>query len=160
MTLTLCSAITIILLAIAYQDFKDRAVYWWLYAILFLVLGSSVLLLKTFNLEVILINLSFLIVQYLGVIFYFSIKKRKLTLLLLEEIGLGDILYIFTIALFLPNLDFLLVYGVGLFSALIWFLTMILIKKQATIPLAGIFSLVQIILLWLSSSDIEFLTNL
>lgn len=160
MTLTLCSAITIILLAIAYQDFKDRAVYWWLYAILFLVLGSTVLLLKTFNLEVILINLSFLIVQYLGVIFYFSIKKRKLTLLLLEEIGLGDILYIFTIALFLPNLDFLLVYGVGLFSALIWFLTMILIKKQATIPLAGIFSLVQIILLWLSSSDIEFLTNL
>ena len=91
---------------------------------------------------------------------YFSIKRKKLILLLLEEIGLGDIIYILTIALLLSSKLFFLIYGVGLLSAFIWFLVMLLIKKQITIPLAGIFCLVHIILLWISWSDIEFLSNL
>ena len=128
---------------IIYQDFKDRAVYWWLYLLFFVILLVFSIYHNPVELVNRVINLSFLVIQYLGVILYYWIKTRKSRLILNEEFGLGDAIFLVSIALTIETTFFIYLYLGGLITSILWCIIMYLKNKELpTIPLAGILTLV------------------
>jgi hypothetical protein len=155
--------VTIILVLgiIAYQDFKERMVWFWLYILFFIIFFLDSFFSNTYELKYVLINTVFLILQYVGVCIYYSLKKKKITFLLKDEIGLGDVLLLLTLCFCLPTLVFIFVYFCGLFLAIIWYVFQVLVKKKnITIPLAGIFAITLINLQIIKYLDCEKYLNL
>ncbi|MBS1520708.1 MAG: hypothetical protein JST50_06925 [Bacteroidetes bacterium] len=128
---------------IFFQDIKSRSVYW----ILFPALTGLLLGLRYFqnsgsilNWQSALFNVGFLIVQLLLVTFYFSIKNRKLTNITNELLGLGDVLFILSIAFYLPIFNYLFFYIVSLITVLASWICWqsITSNNNKHIPLAGL----------------------
>lgn len=144
--------ITIVLLCfLAYQDFRFRAISWWLIPLLlvcFVGKGMSELSWQTYLLGF-GVNLTFVAIQLLVVFLYFSLKQRKLIRLVNEQIGLGDILFFVVMAAAFSPLYFVLVYTISLLLVLLFWLSskLFLNRKNALIPLAGGQSLVVLIAL-------------
>lgn len=148
--------LVIVFLAICYQDFKERAVYWWLYLLVFVLFSLEALLRKSFHLQESLINLGFLSIQYIVVIVYFGIKNGEFKWFLLDDFGLGDAVLIITLAVFLPNDFFLFVYLSSLISSLLWVVVMNKItSKSYSIPLAGVLSIVMVLITTLSYVKVD-----
>lgn len=128
------------LLAIAYFDFKMRAVYTWLFP----VLGLSLLLLKMQELRPVLIdkqigiNFFFLFLQFAGLQLYFKIKTGLWGQIMDKKMGWGDVVFLLCIALYLP---FLLFFAFYVFSLIVILgITACLPKWRMStvgIPLAG-----------------------
>ena len=144
----------ILFVFIAYQDFKDRAVYWWLYALVFVAFTISKIYTGQYNYEFALINGLFLILQYLLVIIYFSLKNRKMTWLLTDQFGLGDALLIFVLACFMNTSDFLFIYLVSLIASVIWVGYKYLKEKQTpSVPLAGVMAIASLMIIVSNYTD-------
>jgi hypothetical protein len=131
-----------ILLVILVQDLKSRAVYWILFPVLIIVL----LLLNYFQYrslsaiwQPVLINMGFLLLQLILVSAYFSIKHGRWINITDSLLGLGDILFLLSVASYLSAVNFLFFYVVSLililFGWLVW--QPQTGKKDKTIPLAG-----------------------
>lgn len=125
----------------AYQDIRDREVFW----VLFPLLGTSLAL--TFGLQVgmsliamtILINLVLTtgMVLLLWAVTKFLFKKPFLNV----SFGLGDLLLLYVLALGFPTMTFVyLLVGSLLFSLVAFFLMKILLQTK-TVPLAGLMGL-------------------
>lgn len=132
---------TILLLAlgaIAYQDIKDRWVWWFLYPITAYV-GGVLYSLESFMdvyLYAILINLSMLGLVFLFVYGYARLIAKKP---FKEMIGLGDLMLFMALAVSFPPWSFLVIV---FFSSIFAMAVHELIKKkQTTIPAAGYISL-------------------
>jgi hypothetical protein len=83
-------------------------------------------------------NCLFLVLQFLLVSVYFSIKNRHWVNITSELLGWGDILLPLTIAFYLSVLNFLFFYIVSLVvSLLIWVIWQMIAGKSKQIPLAG-----------------------
>lgn len=137
------------LLVVIYQDFKERLISWWLVPLLFVsfVLGhysESVME----SLTKVVSNWSFLLLQYLLLSLYFSIKQKVWVNIANQYIGWGDIWFLVMIAFAFSFIHFILVFVSGLvFSLLLFFiLKSTKIIKQKTVPLAGTFSVYLIII--------------
>ncbi|MFC5048365.1 hypothetical protein ACFSTE_13510 [Aquimarina hainanensis] len=125
---------------IAYQDFKDRKVYGFVFFVLIGLLG--VLHFQNVNhinfLYAVLINLGVLIV-IIGTLYVYNLIRIQRPFF--EEVfGLGDLLFFLVLGVSFPTITFiiLLVFSL-LFSVVTWFV----VKKRAkhnTIPLAGYMS--------------------
>ncbi|MEE1945900.1 hypothetical protein VRU48_12335 [Pedobacter sp. KR3-3] len=134
-------AVWIVLLAIAYQDFKFRAVYWWLFVLLMaglsalMVLESSAGSIGT-NL---LYNGSFLGVQLLFLTLYFSFKQKKLVNIFADYFGLGDLLFLLSITVYLSFLNYLFFYLFSLLAVILVSIGSRVLSKNSNpkIPLAG-----------------------
>ncbi|WP_333575423.1 hypothetical protein [Sphingobacterium sp.] len=133
-------SIAVLLIGIAYQDFKQRAVS----IVLFLLLA---ILLLVFNLTKsywqdcypdILANIVFLALQMGAILIYFRIKEGQWGRIMDRKLGWGDIAFLLCILLYMPFLNFFLFHIVSLITALL----IAMVNKnwrdpQKGIPLAG-----------------------
>lgn len=130
------SAIHILLLGrMAWEDFKERAIYLFWFPVLFLVWYFSIGLVDTAD---ICLNLFWVILQLFILTSYFSLKHKALINITKAYLGWGDILLWIVAGFFLPTLLF-----IGLaFLSFVVALVFGRILRQSTIPLAGYYALV------------------
>ena len=132
--------ITLILLILIFlQDWKDRSVYWLLFPLLTVLLTGERFQNPTVLAELmysVLINVSFIAIQLVILTFYFSIKNKKWINLTIGLLGLGDILFLLSIAFYLSVLNFLFFYIISLIGVLLIWLSWQAIsrKRQKYIP--------------------------
>jgi len=128
------------LLLLFAQDMRWRAVYWWMYPVLTILLildrlsgvSSFTMMVDTSW------NLAFLSVQFLLLSVYFRIKYKRWTNLTHEHIGWGDILFLLCLGCYLPPINYLFFYMLSLGSILMFSLFVIALKRKSwKIPLAG-----------------------
>jgi hypothetical protein len=128
---------------IAYQDFRQREVSWYLFPITFIVIVlralSELELYQLYNYFG--INLLFITLQIAVLFIVYAIKNKKITNIINRYIGMGDlILFILLCASFSPIL-----FGVFLLTSLILLtISFSIIQKisnikngKTTVPLAG-----------------------
>jgi len=157
---------------IFFQDIKSRSVYW----SLFPVLTGLLLTLHYFESSgqalwwrPAVFNLGFFIGQLLLVTAYFSIKNKTLTNITKGLLGIGDVLFMLSIAFYLSIFNFLFFYIASLILVLITWLAWQAVSsnKSKHIPLAGLQAFVFILFLiggWsfkvLSLTDDTWILNL
>lgn len=126
---------------IAFQDIKDRLVWWFLFPLLavfggFLYLENAVLVVVLASMLINILLLSVILgVVYLYVRFY--LRKEFLQ----QAFGLGDILFLGAFAISFPTISFVIFY---LFSVLFSIVMNTLLSRNLvdkTIPLAGFMAL-------------------
>lgn len=144
--------VLIILFAIlAFQDFKYRAITWYLLPMIFCLLfyKSKFLYANYFALKNIFFNLIFLIVQFVGITIYFSFKNKKFYNIVDTAIGLGDVLLLVAFCAAFSPLNFMVFYISSSVVSLIVFGLIIIFKKnkEIQIPLAGMYSVLFSLLL-------------
>lgn len=126
------------LICITIQDFKYRAVYWWLFPSLMLLLSGFIYI--KYSVEVLVdnacINTLFIGLQIIFLSIYFMVKKGKWVNIFKGYFGLGDLLLLLSICVYFNLKSFIWFY---LISLLIIISISILNrnKHEIKIPLAG-----------------------
>lgn len=143
---------------ICYQDFKERAVFWFLFPLLGILLGalqfaqvSSPFFYTSIVTNAVLITL-ILVLLYLYA--RFVSKERFLD----HSLGLGDILFFYALGIGFPPISFSLLFASSvLFSLLVY----LILKKRLsmeTVPLAGFMALYLIVVIgysmWFNSPSL------
>ena len=141
--LILFSAITVL---IAYQDFTERSVMWILFpalAIIGLVLNHT----DTDHLQWVHMTVNFLFIAIqLGLLWLILLLfKNKPGFALSNKIGIGDILFFFASACFFTVEQYFLYHILSLVCALVVFVLFNTVRKVRTIPLAGLQSILLLI---------------
>ncbi|WP_295673718.1 hypothetical protein [uncultured Mucilaginibacter sp.] len=164
--------VLLVLLVVFFQDLKSRYVYWILFpALLILFFATSLLQHRSFSeiLQPAAMNLSFLVMQFLLVSAYFSLKNRRWVNITAELLGWGDILLLLSIAFYFSVLNFLFFYIISLVVSVIAWLSWKLMSKgkNTQIPLAGFQAICLVVFLmsdwyWLhfNTADDTWLLNL
>jgi hypothetical protein len=132
------------------QDMVSRAVYWIVFPLLLTLLGLLHYQIDRFGLwQPTLFNLGFLALQLLLLSLYFSVKQRRIVNIVDSLIGLGDVLFLFSLTVYFSVLSFLFFYILSLvFVLLFWPVCITMIRKRNKgIPLAGMQALLLIIFL-------------
>lgn len=134
----------IILMVISFQDFKYRAISWYLP----ILLGTALFFLKTRNenmgttLTDIGLNLVLVTSSIMGVIFYYSIKEKRMVNIFDTYIGWGDILMLYIFCFGFSCFNFILFYFLSLIVSIILYGVFFLIRKEIKlIPFAATMSL-------------------
>ena len=124
-----------------YQDYKFRAISWFLFPLLaILLIIRGVLIINFLNyIKIISINILFLLIQFSLVYIYFRIKSIKFMELFKKVIGPGDILFITIASFAFSFVNFIIYQVLTLFIILSIFLLLKLLSVQFKkfIPLAG-----------------------
>lgn len=165
--LHILTILTIAVLAtIVAQDFKDRAIWWFLPFALLLLQLLYAFYTGTFNSTDLIVNYSAIAILLLTLWMYFSVRTRTLLNIFETHLGLGDVFMLFALAALLPPISYMLFIVVSsvftlLSHAFTRFMgtTSFLSKTkevyacghnaenervESTIPLAGYFSLLYI----------------
>lgn len=136
---------------IAYQDFTERAIFWFLPIGLFVVQFYSSFDYFCFYDQwfSLWFNLAFIVIQFLGVFVFLSARRKKLVHLVGVYIGAGDVLFAMSTVASYSAVNFILYNVVSTCFSLIVVLLywLFLNKKMTTVPYAGLFSVVMV--LWL-----------
>lgn len=150
---------------ICYQDLKFRAVYW----IYFPVLTGLLFFLKQDDagtaaaLKDAAIAIVFFGSQLLLIWIYFSIKNKKPVNMTNGYLGLGDILFLLSVAFYLSPVNYVLFYVGSLIVVLVYVMAVNLFKQKANpeIPLAGLQALMLgcLLILSITSPDIKLYTD-
>jgi hypothetical protein len=135
--------ILLVLLAIFFQDASARSVYWIVFpflTILFIV--TKILQHHDWQgcWQPVVINLGFLMIQFLMVTAWFSVKNGHWINVTTQLLGWGDVLFLLSIAFYLSALNFICFYLSSLIGILLFWLIFHAIKKNKSkqIPLAGL----------------------
>ena len=141
MEILLIFSILVVLVLIFWQDLKERAVSWYFFPMLFVLVFFYRI--PSIGLERIIeitgINTLFLFIQLVMVSLYFSLKNREWVNITKEHLGIGDVLFLFVITPLLTPVLYVLFYLSSLFLIVVVAMFMKVIKKyQKTIPLAGL----------------------
>lgn len=136
-------AILFSILGIIIQDFRSRMVYIFWFPVLivsFLTIHFQNELPFPILKKSILYNLLFLVVQFLLVTAYFSLKEKNWINITRDLLGLGDVFFIVSVAFYFSFINFFLFYLSSLIYAIIaWTLWLLITKKKdMRIPLAGL----------------------
>lgn len=136
-------AILALLALIFFQDIRGRSVLWVLFPVLvglLITLNLAQHRLFTDARYAVLINIGFLLLQFLIVSVYFSIKNAHWINMTKDLLGWGDILFLFSIAFYLSVLSFLFFYLASLMCVLVSWLAWQALSpvKDKHIPLAGL----------------------
>lgn len=125
---------------IFFQDIKDRMVYWFLFPLVGLCVGILFFLktLPELFYTSVLLNLVF-VSMLLGIVFLYTKFKLKTTFS--HAIGLGDVLFLFTLVFACASVSFMILLPAALIFSLTLHLFLSKNKKNVTIPLAGYMSL-------------------
>src|ERR1035437_4299343 len=131
--------LSIVLAAIVYQDFRYRAVsVYWLCGALALAIIYSFWLngwVTTFINGG--INVALIGVQIAGVFLYFSLKLKKFTNIINQQLGSGDLLFYGVVAFSFSPVNFILFSLVTYIIILVVFLVLKTFGYRKNIPLAG-----------------------
>lgn len=134
---------------IAFQDIKDRMVYWILFPILGLFLGISYWLKSTPDTYFILCAANVVLVSCLLGILWVYTKLIRNTGFLNTTFGLGDVLFLYAFALGFPPVSFTILLSFSILFALLAHLVFSIWKRKDTIPLAGYMSLfLGVVFIW------------
>ncbi|MBI4646430.1 MAG: hypothetical protein HY738_07510 [Bacteroidia bacterium] len=139
------------LLLIAYQDFKYRAVSWFLLPVLFVTVAVRAFSCMELS-QVALgfaINAGVITFQLIILTAWFSLKERKQVNIFNRFIGLGDILFFFFFCLMFSPVNFVLLMTGAMSLILLVFGSRLLLSGHTNkqIPLAGAFSIIIIVLI-------------
>jgi hypothetical protein len=134
--------IVLTLLWIIMQDFRYRAVYWFLFPLL----AVSLFVYKTLLWQSILTpatdvlyNMGFLFAQLFLLSAYFSFRQKRWVNITRELLGWGDILFLTSVAFYCGALTYVAFYVGSLFSVVvIWVIWKAVASKEKQIPLAGL----------------------
>lgn len=153
-------------LFISVQDFKFRAVYWWLFPLLFFALG-----LLTYDRTVpgqitanLVANMGFVFLQLLLLSIYFSVKERRLVNIFAHNFGIGDLLFLLSVTVYFSLFNYILFYVTSLIIVIVFtlILNQLVKKTNPKIPLAGEQALLLILFMAIDcfSSTINFSADL
>jgi hypothetical protein len=147
---TILLVILILLLGVVvFQDFKSRAISWFLIPLLFIgfiVYGllhiNALELLTYFG-----INFMLVAVNLLCVTLFISIKEKRMTNILKNYLGLGDVLFFLVLTVVFSPFNFIFFYIGSIFITALVYGGLILVRKekQLLIPLAGVMSFILMI---------------
>lgn len=153
-------------LCISVQDFKFRAVFWWLFPLLFLALGlltndrigASQTTTNLFT------NIGFVFLQLMLLSIYFSVKERRLVNIFAHHFGVGDLLFLLSVTVYFSLFNYILFYVTSLVMVIVFtlILNQLVKKTNPKIPLAGEQALLLVLFMaidWLNST-INFSTDL
>lgn len=149
--LILSSAIVLTLSVIAYQDFKYRAVSWYLFPLAFILL--AVLQFQKYEMRVIGgntgINLLLILIQFLLLGLYYSIKEKRIQIIPGSRIGLGDVLLLVVLCLGFSPMNFVVFIILALISGLLvtGIIHLIVKNPNPLIPLASYLGLAYIFII-------------
>jgi hypothetical protein len=137
-------SIAAVQLVILIQDFRTRSIHWFtIPALIVLFLCANALNIIDVSATDILLNISFVLTQLIGLTLYFSFKHRSWVLPFDRFIGWGDILYLFAMSFAFSSFWFVLFVITSLLFSLLTFGVFMLVKKTdgANIPLAALMAL-------------------
>lgn len=124
------------LLFIFFQDLKHRAVYWFLFPLIFLLslfLNRNEIMFSALGLNALILG-----VLMLGLTLYLSLKFRKLTNPVKGFFALGDVLFLASVLPLFNTYSYLFYFTTGTCFVLLVHLTLQLFKKsRKEIPFAG-----------------------
>ena len=140
----------IVLGIIVFQDMKFRAISWILIPALFIILIAKEFAFAHANDLIFntLFNFSFVIIQFVLLTIYMSLKNRRLTNIINSYLGIGDLLFFLAITVAFSPLNFLLFFVISMTITLLFFIAYKIIKKNASpeLPLAGGMAAVMLVL--------------
>lgn len=127
-----------VLATVAWQDFRHRAVYAWLFPLLAALVVTHTIVMDVFSFTSIVINIAIIAVQ-LGVLNLLMYMRTKKWLMHGEQwIGWGDIAFFGVLACCFSTVNFVVFYVISLIIVLFGALaTMAFGRFAAHIPLAG-----------------------
>jgi hypothetical protein len=137
-----------LLLLVFFQDLKLRTIHIVL-PILIAILGIVILFARPYPLIVLLYNSVFLVITLGGLYLYLLIKQRK-PVNPFKSIGLGDILFFFSIVPYFSNTNYILFFISGMLFSIFSFLIMKIVSKTNLVPLAGLLALYMVFLRFIS----------
>lgn len=125
---------------ITWQDFKLREVYLISYILIWGLLTTKFIFLKSIDLGVVKVNCAILGIVLSSLVFYYLLRYGLNFLERLKTgIGFGDILLLPVLITSFSPFNFVLFLVVSLLISLIyWTVNQLLISKEPTVPLAGI----------------------
>jgi hypothetical protein len=133
-------AIIATFLIIIYQDFRHRAISWWLIPLM-LILGflqSSIYHNWQMSLHFFIQNLIFLIVQVFILFIYFFIREKRFVNIIDTWLGLGDVLFFLGLATLFSLINFVAFFIGSIIATLLIFIIISQFSTTLkTIPLAG-----------------------
>lgn len=127
----------LILTVMGIQDFKFRAISWYLFPALALCL---LLINPSFSLYNCFVNFGFVALVFVLLTGWFSLKSGSLVNLTQKHLGIGDILFLLCLAFFFSPLNFFFFYLLSLLIVCIGtgFYLLAFKPETFTIPLAGL----------------------
>lgn len=129
------------LASILYQDIKERAVWWFLFPIFFIISGFLHFKESIFSLFFLNISFNFIAVVIIFFCsFLYSRFKMKVNFLQ-DAIGLGDLLFFFGLSLAFPTGSFAVILVFSLIFSLALHVALSGKQQIKTVPLAGYSSL-------------------
>lgn len=134
---------------IAFQDIKDRMVYWILFPIVGVFLGLKFWFKSTPDTFFVLCGTNVVLVTcMLGILWVYT-KFIRNTGFLNTTFGLGDVLFLYAFALGFPPVTFTILLCFSILFALLLHLISSIWQRKETIPLAGYMSLfLGIVFIW------------
>lgn len=153
MLLAVKLVVMICLVLIAFQDFKQRAISWFLIPILFV--GFVFIAIQNsaweFYLNELLFNLCFILIQLLLLTVYMSVKNKKFVNIVNSFLGIGDILFFVVLSAAFSPVNFIVFYLASTILTLIGYVIYkSWAKTNAEIPLAGAMASMMLVLMILN----------
>lgn len=137
--------IFLFLLILIYQDFKFRAISWIILPVISVLAAlngfhaghSSYFLTNT------LINLSIILIEFLLITLYFSLKAHSFVIIINKQIGLGDVLFYIPLGMMFTPVNFIVFNICSTLLTLIGFLVFkgFFNSEKSKIPLVGALSI-------------------
>ncbi|WP_394853501.1 prepilin peptidase [Flavobacterium capsici] len=144
MNYIILSAILLLLIAIVYQDLKQRKIHVVLPIMIFvfsLIVAKNKIDLST---KIILTNLFFLIIVISSLVVYMSLKNKKFLNPFANYFGLGDFLFYVAITPLFFTFNYLLFFIFSMLFSIIMQLVLRKVMAEKTVPLAGFSSILLI----------------
>lgn len=132
----------LLLIAIFWEDMRYRAVHWFLFPLLAVMLVS--INLKSYGVNAFLINaganIGFLALQFILITLYFSIRQKSRVNVFNSLIGWGDVLLLLTLCFYCSLLNFIGFYLLSLLLIMAGWLgyRIVFSRDNKQIPLAGL----------------------
>ncbi|MES2394423.1 MAG: hypothetical protein V4549_00365 [Bacteroidota bacterium] len=145
------TCLLLLLAVVLFQDLKQRQISWFLIPLLLVSFLAQGLFSISANelMRYTMFNIGFIVVQLVILTAYISIKNKKLVNIINSYLGIGDVLFIATVAAAFSPLNFIVFYIAALLFTLLVFLVVKLLTKKLSkeIPLAGAMAAVMIALI-------------
>lgn len=148
--MTLRILLCIVLLIMAIQDFRFRAIHWVLFPVLLLLfIAERIILSNPLNyIPGTAINLLLIFIQGLVLYCFYKLQGKTAGYILSRIIGPGDVLFILIMAFAFGWTSFMFYYITGLLFALLAWLVIrhIASEREKLIPLAGLLAVYMMII--------------
>lgn len=130
--------ILLALFCMAWQDFKDRAIDWFLFPILLVLLVINSIYKEVFAWNHLLVNIGLLGAQLALLALYFRLRRGNNIFVGEQFLGWGDVLFFAILTTAFSPLNFIVFYIISLVLTLFFFVVLTSMgKKIRHIPLAG-----------------------